>query len=228
MWTHTQWIISARPGHRGSRVRGQYVCEPLCHVREIFLPLLTNLAKQIFNHSHSNEPIRKYTAWPLNPKYLHLLRSSPVQNCAQRTVSVLAHACVQPLQLQCGAMPPAKTSFRGSGSDPVCSRCPFGMRRTHSFGSGDLGQPVQKLQPNARFCQPFVCTTFLPFWASFTVILKHQSSNLQTCFNFGGHPLTAIRGVVNVFWQLEKGKLTLHISTYIKSPLPTVSQTNGL
>lgn len=134
-----------KTGSLGSRVRGQQVWASVSSTRNLFASL-DQFGQTNLNHSHSNELIRKYTVWPLKPKYLHLLRSSPVQNRAQRTVSVLAHASVQTLLPLCSfnvelCHQPRPVSGVFSGSDPVCSRCcqqsPVGLLRTHSFRSGE-------------------------------------------------------------------------------------------
>lgn len=120
MWTHSQRrITSTRPGHQGQGSENStcvcvHVSACVSSMRKLFASL-DQFGQTNLNHSHSNEPIRKYTAWPLNLEYLPLLWSSSVQNCAQQIVSgsrTYATAAAA-RQLQRGVLPPPKASFQG-------------------------------------------------------------------------------------------------------------------
>lgn len=108
MWTHSQRIISITRGQESEDSTS--VWASVSSMRNLFASL-DQFGQTNFNHSHSNEPIRKYTVWPLNPKYLHLLRSSPVQKCAQPLVQpLLPHR-----RFNVELCHQHKTSLRGSG-----------------------------------------------------------------------------------------------------------------
>lgn len=143
---------------------------------------------------------RKYAGWPLNPKSPHF----DAQRCH--------HCCHQ--QPQRGALAPVKASFRGSGPDPVCSRCrqhnPVGPPNTHiQLGVRNKANQCKNDNQIRILCRPcvFARPSCGPLPASVTALLKHSRSR-PGCSPPGGYPATG--EAVDVFWQLEKGKLTLH------------------
>lgn len=178
MWTHSQRIISTTRGQESEDRTS--VWASVSSMRNLFASL-DQFGQTNFNHSHSNEPIRKYTVWPLNPKYLRLLRSSPVQKMCTTT---RATAAATP-QLQRGALHTSTGPVWGAVvSDPVCSRCrqqsPVGPLRTHS--SENKANQYKNYNQIHILCQPFVfarhsCGAPGPLRASFTVILKCNNSN---------------------------------------------------
>lgn len=179
MWTHSQRIISTTRGQESEDSTS--VWASMSSMRNFFASL-DQFGQTNFNHSHSNEPIRKYTVWPLNPKYLHLLRSSPVQKLCTPT---RATAAATP-QLQCGALPPAQDQFEGQWfriqfAPGAVNSGPVGLLRTHS-SENKANQYKNYNQIRGFFCQPFVfarhsCGALGPFRASFTVTLKCNNSN---------------------------------------------------
>lgn len=207
-----------------ARVRG---CEP---VWEKLFASLDQFGQTNLNCSHSNEPIRKYTMWPLNPKYLHLLRSSSVQHWAQRIVSAhaFAHApaaaaaAVTP-QLQRGspaaaaAAPTTQGQFRGRWlwssslqvpSNPARSGCRVHIR----LGGENKANQYKNYNQIHLFLSAVCISTTYPSACSEPALPPFSN---VTIHNPLVTPLrtsaTAIhRGVLAEFWQLEKGKLTLH------------------
>lgn len=79
-------------GQRAVRVRAS-----ASSTRNSLFASLDQFGQINLNHSHSNELIRKYIV-TFEPKV-----PSPVRVCAQGTVCVLAHACVQPLLPHCSS-----------------------------------------------------------------------------------------------------------------------------
>lgn len=227
MWTHSQRIISTTRGQESEDSTS--VWASVSSMRNLFASL-DQFGQTNFNHSHSNEPIRKYTVWPLNPKYLHLLRSSPVQKLCTPT---RATAAATP-QLQCGALPPAQDQFEGQWF-----RIQFAPGAVSRAQSGCCVHIHRRIRPTSTktttkyaffLSAVCVCATFLqsagPFQSQLYCDSKMKQFKLH-CLHLGEHPWTAIREVVAVFWQLEKRQINT-TSALLENLHCLVSQTNAL
>lgn len=146
MWTHSQRrITSTRPGHQGQGSENS-TCVCVCvRVWENFLRHLTNLAKLIWiiHIQIADKKIHCVTFEPRVPSpSVELLRSK----LCTTDCFWLSHVCNGRCHTAAstgggGFCHHPKPVFRGSGSDPVCSRCrqpsPVVLLRAHSFGSGE-------------------------------------------------------------------------------------------
>lgn len=106
MWTHSQRIISTTRGQESEDSTS--VWASVSSMRNLFASL-DQFGQTNFNHSHSNEPIRKIHCLTFEPKV-----SSPSEKLPDSKLCTTTRAtAAATLQLQCGALPPAQDQFEG-------------------------------------------------------------------------------------------------------------------